>query len=74
MLVFHQLEGLYGASGDDETDVLADQYTTGSSGSFGDGVSISVDGTTWYRLQDVRTSVSQPTDGISRVGPSRWRR
>ncbi|MBX7165575.1 MAG: putative Ig domain-containing protein [Pirellulales bacterium] len=72
MLVFHQLEGAYGGSQDDENDALASSFTTGSAGSLGDGVAISIDGTNWYRLEDVRTSTSQPTTGIDRLGDGLW--
>jgi len=65
-LLFHQFEGTYGTGNDDETDVLSDSYTTGGAGSFGDGVSISINGTNWYKLLDVNTV------DLNRVGDGLW--
>jgi pimeloyl-ACP methyl ester carboxylesterase len=65
-LIFHQFEGTYGTGNDDETDVLAGSYTTGGVGSFGDGVSISINGTNWYKLEDINTI------DINRVGDGLW--
>ncbi len=63
MLVFHQLEGTFGTSNDDENDVLPDVHTGAG---LGDGVSISNDGITWYRLEDVRG------EDINRAGDGLW--
>ncbi|CAK8987551.1 Cadherin-like domain-containing protein, partial [Durusdinium trenchii] len=63
MLVFHQLEGLFGTLDDDEDDILPNVHTGDG---LGDGVSISNDGVTWYALRDVRDA------NINRVGDGLW--
>ncbi len=66
MLVYHQMEGVEGFIGSgDETDVLADVHTSGTEQAKGDGVSISNNGTTWYRLRDFQgNDIQREGDGL----------
>jgi len=70
-LTFYQLEGEFGTLKNDQDDFLADVHTVGP-GSFrppeaeGDGLTISNDGVTWYKLEDVRGL------DINRIGDGLW--
>lgn len=61
LLTFHQLEGDGSGSGD-ENDALPALHTTNAAG---DGVSISVNGTDWYVLQELDGSdINRGSDGL----------
>ena len=71
ILTFYQLEGQLGTLKNDQDDFLGDMYVvTGDPArppeALGDGLSISVDGVTWYKLEDVRGL------DINRIGDGLW--
>jgi len=79
ILTFHQLEGEFGTQYDDESHELGDVHTVGPGSerpyeAEGDGLSISNDGTTWYRVFDIQRSAEAGIERntINRTGDGLW--
>jgi len=71
ILTFYQLEGQLGTLKNDQDDFLGDVAVVGPGStrppeSLGDGLSVSIDGVTWYKLEDVRGL------DINRIGDGLW--
>jgi len=72
ILTFHQLEGLLGTGWGDENHELADYHVvtgpTRPAGALGDGLTVSNDGTHWYKIYNVLgNSINRGGDGLFRL-------